>query len=164
MQKSGLSVQGGGLFTEVKIYCTSTIIGTRPSGLYREVVLGYKWSLWYVSLYKHYWDTTIGKWSLYFIERWSLDTSGLYCMFHCKSTIGTRPSGIYREVVPGYKWSLWQVLLYTGNRILYSVDSAVLTSDISTNRGAAISDLQQHNNLSNHLATVNKQVHSTCVR
>ena len=25
-------------------------------------------------LYKHYWDTT--KWSLYFIERWSLDTSG----------------------------------------------------------------------------------------
>ena len=26
-------------------------------------------------------------------------------MLHCTSTIGTRPSGLYREVVPGYKWS-----------------------------------------------------------
>ena len=33
--------------------------------------------------------------------------------------------------------------------------TAVLISDTSTNR-SAISDLQQHNNLSNHLATVNK--------
>ena len=33
-------VEGGGLFTEVEINCTSTI-GTRPNGLYREVVPGY---------------------------------------------------------------------------------------------------------------------------
>ena len=48
-----------------------------------------------------------------FIERWSLDTSGLYGRLHCTSTIGTRPSGLYREMVPGYKWSfIRQVSLY----------------------------------------------------
>ena len=35
---------------EVKINCTSTI-GTQPSGLNREVVSGYRWSLRQVSLY-----------------------------------------------------------------------------------------------------------------
>ena len=45
-----------------------------------------------------------------FIERWSLDTSD--GRLHCTSTIGTRPSGLYREVDPGYKWSLRQASLY----------------------------------------------------
>ena len=43
------SQQGGGLFTEVKINCTSTI-GTQPSGLYREVVSGCRWFFRQVSL------------------------------------------------------------------------------------------------------------------
>ena len=41
LQNSGLSREGGDLFTEVEMSCTSTI-GTRSSCLCREVVPGYK--------------------------------------------------------------------------------------------------------------------------
>ena len=42
-------------------------------------------------------------------------TGGL-CMkvkINSKVTFGTQPSGLYREVVSGYRWSLRQVLLYS---------------------------------------------------
>ena len=38
---------------DIKIYFTSTI-GTQPSGLYRELVSGCRWSLRQVSLYMYY--------------------------------------------------------------------------------------------------------------
>ena len=61
--------------------CTSTIIGTRPSGLYREVVPGYKWS------------------SLHIVTASSIPVSGSVSQSTCLGSLwGTWRRAVWRRV------------------------------------------------------------------